>query len=347
MKRIPKEYEVGDKTIDAIIGELARRSGSVKNEHLLHEILTTAVKLGKESGDRGDLKLANNTLKELRYSFKIFSPYRNIKKVIIFGSARSPKASAEYKMAEEFARKLTAKGYMIVTGGGPGVMEAGNKGAEAGREFALNIRLPYEQKPNPYIDEKDKIINFKYFFTRKLIFVKETDATALFPGGFGTHDEGFEVLTLIQTGKSKPRPVVLMEPKGSTYWAAWKRYVIEHLLKNGFIAKEDLKLFRIVRTVDEAIKYIEDFYRVYHSIRYVSGLTVMRLNKEISGDTLKLINRKFKDILTSGRIRPAPPTNKEVQEGEHLNLPRITMSFNMRSYGRLCEMISIINRDRQ
>jgi len=346
VKRIPKEYETGDKAIDALIDELARKSAPAETEHLLHEILTTAVKLGKESSNRGDLKLANNTLKELRYSFKIFSPYRDIKKVIIFGSARSPKKSAEYKMAEDFARKLTAKGYMIVTGGGPGVMEAGNKGAEAGKEFALNIRLPYEQKPNPYIDEKDKIINFKYFFTRKLVFVKETDATALFPGGFGTHDEGFEVLTLIQTGKSKPRPVVLMEPEGSTYWEAWKRYVTDHLLKNGFIAKEDLGLFRIVRTVGEAIKYIEDFYRVYHSIRYVSGLTVMRLNKEISKGTLKLINQKFKDILTSGDIRLSAPTGKEVQEGEYLGLPRIAMNFNMRSYGRLSEMIHIINRDR-
>ena len=345
MKKIPKEYEIGDKTIDSLIDQLTKTSGSVATEQLLHEILTTAIKLGRESSDRGDLKLANNALKELRYSFKIFSPYRNVKKVIIFGSARSKKTSAEYKMAEEFARKLTVKGYMIVTGGGPGVMEAGNKGAEAGKEFALNIRLPFEQKPNPYISEKDKIINFKYFFTRKLIFVKETDATALFPGGFGTHDEGFEMLTLVQTGKSKPRPIILMEPKGSTYWGAWRRYVVDHLLKNGFINKEDLKLFRIVKTADEAIKYIENFYRVYHSIRYVSGLTVIRLNKKISEDTLKLINQEFKDILASGEIKLSPPLDKEIQEEEYLSLPRIVMNFNMHDYGRLCKMIHVINRD--
>ena len=346
MKKISKEYKIGDKTMDGLIDELAKRPGSTKAEHILREILTTAVKLGKESSDKGDLKLVNNALKELRYSFKIFSPYRDVKKVIIFGSARSKKTSAEYKMAEEFARKLTAKGYMIVTGGGSGVMEAGNKGAKTGKEFALNIRLPFEQKPNPYIDEKDKIINFKYFFTRKLIFVKETDATALFPGGFGTHDEGFEMLTLMQTGKSKPRPIVLMEPKGSSYWDAWKRYVIDHLLKNGFIEKEDLRLFRIVETVDEAIKYIEDFYKIYHSIRYVSGVTVIRLNRDISDKTLELINKEFKGVLTSGDIRRSPPTNKEIQEGEHLSLPRIVMNFNMHDYGRLCEMIHVINRDR-
>ena len=344
MKNPSKEYEVGDVAIDSLISELAKKSCSAETEYLLREILTTAIKLGKESSDKGDLKLVNNVLKELRYSFKIFSPYRDIKKVIIFGSARSKNSSAEYKMAEEFARKLTEKGYMIVTGGGPGVMEAGNKGAKEGKDFALNIRLPFEQKPNPYIDEKDKIINFKYFFTRKLIFVKETDATALFPGGFGTNDEGFEMLTLIQTGKSKPRPIVLMEPKGSRYWTDWKRFVTNQLLKNGFIDKKDFLLFRIVKSVDEAIKYIEDFYRIYHSIRYDSGLTVLRLNKNISGETLNLINREFKDILTSGEIRFSPPTEKEIEKREYLELSRLVMNFNLRDYGRLCEMICAINK---
>lgn len=345
MRKIPKEYEIGDSVIDGLITKLAKTACSSETEDILREILTTSVKLGKECGDKGDLKLVNNTLKELRYSFKIFSPYRDVKKVIIFGSARSKKSSAEYRMAEEFSRKLTAKGYMVVTGGGPGVMEAGNKGARAGKEFALNIRLPFEQKPNPYIYEKNKIINFKYFFTRKLVFVKETDATALFPGGFGTNDEGFEMLTLVQTGKSKPRPIVLMEPEGSKYWEAWKRFVTEHLERSGFIEKKDSSLFRIVRTTDEAIRYIEDFYRVYHSIRYVSGLTVLRLNREISDGTLGLINKKFKDILTSGDIRVSPPTDKEMQQGEYPDLPRLAMNFNMHDYGRLYEMIGVINKD--
>ena len=345
MRKMPKEYEIGDNAVDGLITRLAKTACSAETEDLLREILTTSVKLGKECGDKGDLKLVNNTLKELRYSFKIFAPYRDVKKVIIFGSARSKKTSAEYRMAEEFARKLTAKGYMIVTGGGSGVMEAGNKGARAGKEFALNIRLPFEQKPNPYIDEKDKIINFKYFFTIKLIFVKETDATALFPGGFGTNDEGFEMLTLVQTGKSKPRPIVLMEPEGSTYWEAWKRFITSQLERNGFIEKKDFNLFRITRTADEAIGYIEDFYRVYHSLRYVAGLTVLRLNRELSAGTLGLINKKFKDILKDGGIRTSPPTDKEIQEGEYPGLPRLAMNFNMRDYGRLYEMIGVINKD--
>jgi len=345
MKKIAKEYETGDKELDGFIDELVKRSAAPETGELLREILTTTVKLGKESKDKGDLKLVNNALKELRYSFKVFSPYRNVKKAIIFGSARSKDTSAEYMMAEEFARKLTAKGYMIVTGGGPGGMEAGNKGSKAGEDFALNIRLPFEQKTNPYIQEKDKIINFKYFFTRKLVFVKETDATALFPGGFGTQDEGFEMITLIQTGKSRPRPVVLMEPEGSGYWAQWMRFVDDQLVGKGYIKKEDLNLFRVVDNVDSGIEYIEDFYKVYHSIRYAGGLTVLRLNREISGKTLELINKEFKDILTSGAIEVSVPTDKEVQEREYLDLPRLAMRFNLRDYGRLCELISVINRD--
>lgn len=345
MEKFFKDYEVGDPVIDSLIDELTKKSSFGETEHLLGEILTTTVKLGKESRDKGDLKLVNNTLKELRYSFKVFSPYRAIKKVIIFGSARSKNNSAEYKMAEELSRKLTEKGYMIVTGGGPGVMEAGNKGAGLGKDFALNIRLPFEQKPNPYIDEKEKLINFKYFFTRKLIFVKETDATALFPGGFGTLDEGFEMITLMQTGKSRPRPIILMEPKGSTYWRSWMNFVKSQLVKKSFIKKEDLSLFKIVKTTEQAVRYIENFYRVYHSIRYVSGLAVLRLNRQISLKRLKFINNKFKDILTSGQITVSPPTDKEIQEKEFLDLPRLVMNFNLRDYGRLCEMIQVINKD--
>ncbi|MFA5147847.1 MAG: TIGR00730 family Rossman fold protein [Candidatus Omnitrophota bacterium] len=345
IKREPKDYRIGDKNVDNLINDLTCESCSAETEGILREILTTAVKLGRESDDKGDLKLVNNALKELRYSFKIFSPYRHVKKAVIFGSARSKPSSPEYKMAEEFARKMTGKGYMIVTGGGPGVMEAGNKGASMGMEFALNIRLPFEQKPNPYIYEKQKIISFKYFFTRKLIFIKETDATVLFPGGFGTNDEGFEMLTLIQTGKSKPRPILMMEPEGSTYWAVWRRFVNNELLRNGFIEKEDMSLFRTVRTADEAIKYIEEFYRVYHSIRYVSGRTVLRLNRKISEKTLSAINSKFKRILTGGKIELSPPLKEEIEKGEHLKLPRLVMDFDFRSYGRLTEMIDAINRD--
>jgi hypothetical protein len=242
-------------------------------------------------------------------------------------------------MAEEFARKITAKGYMVITGGGPGVMEAGNKGAPAGKDFALNIRLPFEQKPNPYINEKERLINFKYFFTRKLMFVKESNATLLFPGGFGTCDEGFEMLTLVQTGKSAPRPILLMEPKGSRYWSSWKRFIQEQLVGNGYINKDDLNLFKLVRNVDDAVRLIGDFYRVYHSIRYVGDLTVIRLNKALPARKISLLNREFKDILTGGEIREGGPAEEEIQKKEFLDLPRLIMNFNRRSFGRLLELI--------
>jgi len=341
-----KEYETGNKEMDGLVNELVKRSSSPETGRLLKEIITTAVKLGLESKDKGDLKLVNNALKELRYSFKVFAPYRKTKKVIIFGSARSKSSSPEYKMAEEFAEKLTKKGYMIVTGGGSGVMEAGNKGAGRSKDFGLNIRLPFEQKPNPYLDEKDKIVNFKYFFTRKLIFIKETDATALFPGGFGTHDEAFEMLTLTQTGKSKPRPIVLMEPEGSTYWETWKHFVRHEILKSGYIQKEDFSLFQTARTADEAIEFIEKYYSVYHSVRYIMGTTIIRLHRKISDATLARINKEFKDILVSGQIEPALPAEKEIQEGEFLDLPRLSLKFNLRDYGRLFELIRAINDDR-
>ncbi len=345
MIKMSKDYKVFDKDADEAIIKLAKLCSSADTEFLLQEILTTCVKLGIESHDIGDLKLINNCLKELRYSFKVFTPYRNIKKAIIFGSARSGKDSAEYKMSEEFARKITKKGYLVVTGGGPGVMEAGNKGAGPGKDFALNIRLPFEQKPNPYLDEKERLINFKYFFTRKLIFIKETDATTLFPGGFGTNDEGFEALTLIQTGKSRPRPVVLMEPKGSTYWESWLCFVKEQLIKNGYINKHDLNLFWVARSADEAVKYIEGFYRVYHSLRYVAGLTVLRLNRPLSNKALKSINREFKDILSEGRILASNALKEELEKGEYPDLPRLVMKFNLRDYGRLFALIRAINEE--
>jgi uncharacterized protein (TIGR00730 family) len=345
MKRTTKEYKVFDKVADDSITKLANLCSFAGTESLMQEILTTCVKLGMESGDTGDLKLINNCLKELRYSFKIFSPYRNAKKTIIFGSARSGKDSAEYKMAEEFAEKITKKGYLVITGGGPGVMEAGNKGAGQGKDFALSIRLPSEQQPNPYLDEKERLINFKYFFTRKLVFIKETDATALFPGGFGTNDEGFEALTLLQTGKSRPRPVILMEPEGSTYWAGWIRFIEEQLVENGFIDKHDLSLFRVARSADEAVRHIETFYSVYHSLRYVAGLTVLRLNRPLSQKVLQSINLDFNDILTEGRIEHSPALREELEKGEYPNLPRIVMKFNLRDYGRLFELIRIINEE--
>lgn len=345
MEKKIKKYEIGKKGIDSLITKLAKQSSSQQTEYLLRQILTTVAKFGQESQNLADLKMVNNTLKELRYSFKIFAPYRDVKKVIIFGSARSKSSSLEYKLAEKFARKITKKGYMVITGGGPGVMEAGNKGALSGMEFALNIRLPFEQSANPYIDEKDKIINFKYFFTRKLMFVKETEATVLFPGGFGTLDEGFEMLTLVQTGKAKPRPIILMEPKGFSYWKQWEHFVRKQLIAKRYINKQDTKLFKIVNSADQAVEYIENFYKVYHSTRFIGPDTVLRLNKDISDEKLKSLNKKFKDILKQGIIQRTGPAAIEIESKEFIDLPRLSMRFNRHDFSRLNQLIELINKD--
>jgi uncharacterized protein (TIGR00730 family) len=331
-------------SIDYILSRIPKDIFAPEAAGLLSEIISTIIKLGMEAPDKGDLKLVNNALKELRYSFKIFSPYRDIKKVAIFGSARTSPSACEYKMAVEFAKRITDKGYMVVTGGGPGIMEAGNKGSGKGKDFALNIRLPFEQKPNPYINEQEKLINFKYFFTRKLIFIKETDATVLFPGGFGTHDEGFEILTLMQTGKARPRPIVLIESGHSTYWETFHDFIEKELSGNAFISKDDLNLFYIAKTVEDAIKYIDDFYSIYHSIRYAGDITVLRLNKPLPNKALTALNKKFKSIMTKGRITCSGPLRHEKENNEYPNLPRLIMYFNRRDYGQLLQMIHFINK---
>ncbi len=232
---------------------------------------------------------------------------------------------------------------MVITGAGGGIMEAGNKGAGKENSFGVNIKLPFEQKANNFISA-ERLINFKYFFTRKLVFLKESDATALFPGGFGTLDEGLEVLTLVQTGKSKPRPIVFIEPEGSNFWTEATNYFKNSLLHNNYISGEDMSLFKVVNDVDHAVDEIERFYSVYHSIRFVNEKTILRLQKPLSSEAIQELNEKFKDILTNGPITSGPPLDDEIKNKEHLELPRLIMPFNRKNFGRLIELIHYINR---
>lgn len=335
-------YKAKDESINDLIGRISQNYASDMRAELLREMLTTIAKIGEEKLDVGDMKLINTTLKELRYAFKVFSKYRDRRKVAIFGSARTQRNAKEYKMAEEFARLITGHGFLSITGSGQGIMEAGNKGAGAINSFGVNIRLPFEQKPNPYIIGDTKLVNFKYFFTRKLIFIKESDATVLFPGGFGTMDEGFEVITLFQTGKCRPRPIVMLEPKGGKYWKRWLSLVKDSMLKMGYISKQDLDIFKIVHSAKEAVQEITLFYKNYHSIRYVDDVTVMRLNREMPDDKIGLIKNKFSDILISGPEKTIP-MESEVCNNEHLALPRIKMGFNRHDFGRLKQLIDYIN----
>ncbi len=342
-----REYKTGRDDVDKVIADLAKACHPDDNVDLIEEMLTTIAKLGIESNDRGDMKLINVALKELRYASKIFTSYRDEKKVVVFGSARVRKDSDEYRMAEMLSKLIVENGFKVITGGGPGIMEAGNKGAGRENSFSLNIKLPFEQKHNPYIIGDEKAISFKYFFNRKLFFLKESDATVLFPGGFGTLDEGFENITLVQTGKSKPRPIILIEPPGSQYWNHWFDFVTRVLVESGFISQNDMGLFIRVNTIENAIDEILQFYKVYHSIRYIGNKTVVRLKSLLSSENIEVLNRKYADILRSGKIELTDSLPAEQKGGEFLDLPRLVMDFNRCDYGKFYEMLRLLNTMRE
>lgn len=339
-KRKYKPYATGNSIIDNEIKLLAKKYSHNQTNEFFRQLFTTIVKLHLDQADTGDLHLINTALKEVRHSFRVFAPYRNNRKVVIFGSHRIGTKSYEYKLAEEFAREIANRGWLVITGGGGGIMEAGNKGAGA-KGFAAKIKITAEQ-PNPYIPKGEKMITFNYFFNRKLIFIKESDATILFPGGFGTHDEGFEILTLLQTGKAAPRPIVLIENKKG-YWKMWLKFLKNKLIKGGFLTKDDLNLFTIVKNAQKAVEEIEKFYSVYHSIRYSKGLTIMRLTRPLTAGDYRVLNKKFKGILTQGRIEPCEALPVEKKNGEFPHLPRLKMYFDQKSYAKLLMMVKTIN----
>jgi uncharacterized protein (TIGR00730 family) len=338
-----KEYKTGRESLDKIITNLVSVSLSGDNADLIEEMLTTVVKLGMENDDRGDLKLINMALKELRYASKVFSPYKNDRKVVVFGSARSRKDSEEYKMAVKLSELIVRNGFKVITGGGPGIMEAGNRGAGREESFSLNIKLPFEQRHNPFIAGDKKAVSFKYFFNRKLFFLKESDATVIFPGGFGTLDECFESLTLIQTGKSKPRPIILIDSPDSQYWNHLIGFVKEQLVEGGFILNSDSSLLIRVNSIEQAVDEILQFFRIYHSIRYVGDKTILRLNKPLSSEDINKLNKKYSHILRSGKIESTDSLPAEQKDEEFLDLPRLVMDFNRYDFGIFHEMLRFLN----
>ena len=338
-------YSVGDPEAERMIQNLVDFCDNSEVPDLLKEILTTIVKMGREHQDRGDFKLTNNTLKELRHAYRVFLPYREKRKVVIFGSARTPESDPSYQMAVETAQAVVDKGHMVITGAGGGIMEAANQGAGRENSFGINIRLPKEQRANLHIEGDSKLMQFKYFFTRKLIFIKESDATILFPGGFGTLDEGFENLTLFQTGKCMPRPIILVEPKNGTYWESLLHLLDKELLSRGYISSIDMNLFHIVHSVEDAIQHLDDYYRYYHSLRYVNGLTVLRFTKALSPAVIEYLNHEFQDILQEGTFQASEALESEKAQNEFPELPRLVFKFNQHYFGRLNEMILWINRN--
>ena len=333
---------MGDPELDRGIEELVSQAGDGDNADLVAELMTTALKLYRDAPDRGELKLFNSALKEMRYSSRVFRSYGDTPKVTIFGSARTPPEHGDYLLARRFADHMWRnRGWMVVTGAGGGIMEAGNRGAGLEGSFGVNIRLPFEAHANRYVPDS-RLINFKYFFTRKLGFVKESHAFAIFPGGFGTMDEAFELLTLIQTGKAPVQPVVLME-SSDRYWPGWQRFVEERLLANGMISPEDPDLYLITGSVREAADEICRFYANYHSERYVEGRLIIRLRHEPTSSQIEALNEEFGDILTGGRIEIVEPSQAEIRDGDALDCTRVGLAFNRRKNGRLRHLINRLN----
>lgn len=304
-------------------------------------MLATALRLAQDPISRLDRKIASSALKEMRYAFSVFARYRHIRKVSIFGSARIGSADPEYAIARDFAAEIAKRGWMVVTGAGPGIMAAGHEGAGLEKSFGVNIRLPFEAEPNPFIAGDPKLINFKYFFTRKLMFIKEADAFILLPGGFGTLDEVFELLTLTQTGKSDLHPIIMLDRAGGTYWQKWEAFVGD-LLSRHYIDEEDLSLYRIVNDVSEAVSEIEHFYRIYHSMRYVGGRLVLRLTKMPSPELLGRLSEEFASI-SSGGIEPTEASKPEIRDNDVPDLPRVVLDFDRAHIGKLRLLVDRLN----
>ena len=332
-----------DPELERRIQELIRFKGGGYNETEVADIIANALKLLADVKDTGDVRVIQTALRELRYAFRLFAPYARVRKVTIFGSARTQPDKVEYRQAVEFGRKIAKAGFMVITGAGPGIMQAGHEGAGPENSFGANIRLPWEQAANPVIREDKKLISFKYFFTRKLIFIRHSDAIALFPGGFGTLDEGYEAITLMQTGKSQLMPLVLVDRPGGTYWKTWDRNVREHLLRNQLISPDDLNLYHITDDTDRAVKIITRFYRNFQSTRFVKDLLVIRLKNAPPASAITRLNKNFADIINGAPIKVIKPTPEEVEDNDRLDLARVAFGFNRRDYGRLRQLIDALN----
>ncbi len=338
---------------EAAVKSLVAESGCLDSPELVEELVLTALRLGRDKAPVADLKLFARSLKELRYASKVFQPYADRRKVAVFGSARLAPETGAFKMAEELGRKVVEEGFMVITGGGDGIMGAAQKGAGRESSFGLNIRLPFEQQANETINGDKKLINFNYFFTRKVNFVKETDAFVLFPGGLGTQDEGFECLTLMQTGKSKIMPVILLDTKEGRYWETWEFFVKNDLLRMELISPSDFHLFKVMHSCEEAIAHIQQFYKVFESYRWVGEEMVIRIKKPLTSKSLTNLNEQFRDTLLKPEIEQSeiPPEEPDDRDwtvnpmfrSEHQSLARLVLTPKKTDFGTLRLLIDTIN----
>lgn len=337
------EKAISSPEIHRKIQELIALYGGGYHPDLVEDIILNALKLLTDVNHRGDVRVIRTAIRELRYAFRVFAPYAEVRKVTMFGSARTLPTRPEYLQAVEFAKKIADAGYMVITGAGPGIMQAGHEGAGLEKSFGANIRLPWEQSANPIILQDKKLVTFKYFFTRKLTFLRHSDAIVLFPGGFGTLDEGYEALTLMQTGKSRLMPLILLDRAGGNYWRTWDKQVREHLLRHMLISEEDLCLYQITDSAEQAVKWVTRFYRNFHSMRFVGDLLIIRIKHKPSPSAIESLNEDFADIITTGGIEVVETMPAEIEDEDFVALPRIGFAFNRRNYGRLRQMIDVIN----
>lgn len=333
----------GDEVVDRLLSDAIGATGSDSNDDLVRSLMVTALDMDQAEIDRLELKIANQSLAEMLNAWRVFSPWSDNAKATIFGSARTKPDHPDYQLAKVFGERLAGRGWMAITGAGPGIMTAGIEGTGRENAFGVNIVLPFEQVASDIIEGDEKLATFRYFFTRKLTFMKETDAFAVFPGGFGTLDEAFELMTLIQTGKSYPVPIVLLDHPGSTYWQGWQEFVDAELLGGGMISAHDTGLYLHTHDPDEAVEYICSFYSCYHSIRFVRNRLVIRLLSPLSDEALVTLNAEFGDIVAEGTIDAIEITSAEAKDNDHVELPRIAFRFDNRSFARLVALIHRIN----
>lgn len=340
--KLPR-FRTGDDRLDAEIAALVDEVGGGDHPDLIFELIASALLLARDNVARGDLKIANAALQELRHAFQTFAPYRASRKVGIFGSARTRQDDPLYAQTVRFAEAMAARDWMVITGAGPGIMEAGIEGAGSDNAFGVAIRLPFESPTTQLVADDPKLMKFRYFFTRKVTFVKESDGFVLLPGGFGTMDEAFELLTLVQTGKAPPAPIVLLDVPGGTYWQTWRDFVAVELLDGGYVSEHDMCFVRVTDDVNEAVDELVGFYANYHSLRFVGGRLVLRMQQAPSDTELASINDDFADLLARGRIERTDATPAEVADRDELALERLVVPFDRRSYARLRELIDRIN----
>ena len=334
-------------TLEGVLHEvetICKAEGVDINTRLYRELLIDALKFKRDDLDTLDLKIASRSMAEFRYAARVFKPYRGIRKVSIFGSARTPEDDPYYTLAVDFARMLVKENFMVITGAASGIMKAGNVGAGAENSFGANILLPFEQGANDVIADDPKLITFRYFFTRKLFFLMEAQGVALFPGGFGTHDEGMETLTLLQTGKAPPMPLVLMELPGEDYWEDWDQFIRKQLLGRGLVSEDDLCLYKILHSAEDGVAWMKHYYSTYHSMRRVRDKLVIRLEKQLTKEHIEELNETFSGLLKKGRIQKTNALPQEADQPQLLGKPRLAFSYNDRNAGRLNLMIQTINR---